>query len=255
MREVLLDQHFLEDEIFLKKIIKVSNILENDEIVEIGCGIGSLTKFLLNSNAKKIIGFEIDKNLFDILENFEKNFDKFLLVRKNFLKEYKNFSIKKIVANIPYAITEPLYKIILEKQIPFCVLLHGKKFYKKIEENSDMLSVFVNSFYRVEKVFEISGNCFVPTTKVMSYVVKLTRKEKFTMEEVFFREVFFRRKRVAYNSILFSLVEVLKVPKKDIIKNLKSLSKNFKKKKLEKISILEFLELIELLKLKFFFSL
>ena len=122
-----LGQNFLVDENVIETAIEKSNINEDDLVIEIGPGLGTLTKYLLE-NAGRVICVELDKRMIKILEerfflykNFEVINNDILKVDLNEIikqaKEKFNLKNAKIVANLPYYITTPIIMKLLESKI------------------------------------------------------------------------------------------------------------------------------------------
>ena len=182
-------QNFLYDENILEKIIKNTNISKDDLIIEIGPGSGNLTKKLQTFDAQ-IIAFEIDDSLSKQLNQISNTKTK--IVYRDFLEvdlssELEKFNYKNlyIIANIPYYITTPIITKIIDSKIePKEIILMVQ------EEVADRLSakpnsreygyitVYIQSFYNVTKLFKVGRNCFFPVPNVDSAIIKLTRASK-----------------------------------------------------------------------------
>lgn len=182
-------QNFLYDENILEKIIKNTNISKDDLIIEIGPGSGNLTKKLQTFDAQ-IIAFEIDDSLSKQLNQISNAKTK--IVYRDFLEvdlssELEKFNYKNlyIIANIPYYITTPIITKIIDSKIePKEIILMVQ------EEVADRLSakpnsreygyitVYIQSFYNVTKLFKVGRNCFFPVPNVDSAIIKLTRASK-----------------------------------------------------------------------------
>lgn len=207
MVDVELDQHFLVDKEILKKIIDIAKITKEDIIYEIGPGKGILTKAILNKTPQKLISTEIDKKMEVFLQDIKKDFTNFEYFITNGLEKMNDINFNKLVANIPYSITEPLYKDILDKKVKFCVLLHGKKFYDRIVSNYSKWHYFVNVFYDVNLICEVSGDKFVPKAKTTSCVVLLKLKENLNKLDKFIQILFSKNERNLRNALVFSIVD------------------------------------------------
>ena len=113
-------QNFITDTNLLQTICDDAEIGKNDEVLEIGVGAGTLTK-ILSQNAKKVVGYEIDKSLVDVLKFSLAGCENTEIIFKDFLKEEssqiaKNFSEPfKVVANLPYYITTNIIFKLIEK--------------------------------------------------------------------------------------------------------------------------------------------
>ncbi|GIW68037.1 MAG: ribosomal RNA small subunit methyltransferase A [Candidatus Parcubacteria bacterium] len=170
-----LGQNFLKNRLFLKEISNNLTIKAEDIIIEIGGGHGELTQFLLK--AKKLIVYEIDKNLAEILKNKFKNFQNVEIVNENFLKaDLKKFNHQyKLVGNIPYRITGLiLRKILTLDNFPqVFVFTLQKEVGEKILANNNFLSHWIKIWGKVEKIDFIKNKYFWPQPKVDSVTLKI----------------------------------------------------------------------------------
>ena len=184
-------QNFLIDQFVLDKIVSSADVSEDDIVIEIGPGIGTLTACLAK-NAKKVIAVEIDKTLIPILEDTLSNFDNIEIINEDILKvdikkiaeENKNSKIK-VVANLPYYITTPIIMNILENRLPIesiTVMIQKEVAYrmeaKPGTKDYGSLSVIVQYFCSPYLVANVPQNCFMPRPNVDSAVIKLTTLEK-----------------------------------------------------------------------------
>ena len=119
-----LGQNFISDTNLLKGIVSDSGVTENDVVVEIGTGAGTLTRQIA-SVAKKVYSFEVDKNLEPVhqlslqgVDNVEVIFRDVLKMKDNELQEIIGTGEFKVVANLPYYITTPLIMRFLESELP-----------------------------------------------------------------------------------------------------------------------------------------
>ncbi len=240
--DVRYDQHFLIDENVLNLIIECSDIKSDDVVFEIGCGNGVLSREILSKKPKKLICVECDRNL-----NPNINDDNFELIYGDGLDEIDKHDFNKLVANIPYSITEPLYRKILDTKIAFVVMLCGFDFYKNLSSRNTKWKYFVNAFYDVKLVTEVLGDKFSPPTKVKSAVVKLELKEDVSKEEYFFQKLWERRDRNTYNAVVFALVDLFNMSKSDAkeLVNKFNLSDEVSKKILDSLSNEEFTQLVK----------
>ncbi|MDA3854923.1 MAG: hypothetical protein PF569_01595 [Candidatus Woesearchaeota archaeon] len=226
--EIKYDQHFLVDKEILKKTIEIANINNNDVIYEIGPGKGYLTKEILKCKPEKLISIEIDGSFDSELKKLKKHNKNFEYYFSDGVNEISNFNFTKIIANIPYAITEPLYKKILELKINCAILLHGKIFYDTIVGRQSKWNYLINAFYEIELIEEVNGNSFNPRTKTKSALVLIKLREELTNFEALVQELYYKKKRSTKNAIIFSLVDVLKSSKKEAKQIYESLEINDK---------------------------
>lgn len=180
-------QNFIVDENTLNRIIEVSNVTVQDDVVEIGPGIGALTQRLCD-NAHSVIAFEIDDTLIPILNN-ELDYDNFTLVHQDFLKvdfsKYLDLNNSyKVVANLPYYITTPILFRLVESEYMFdkIYVMMQKEVGERIcaspsTKDYNALSVILQYHYDVKTVLDISRNIFVPKPNVDSVIVSLIKKD------------------------------------------------------------------------------
>ena len=179
-------QNFLVDERVLNKIIDAADISSEDDVLEIGPGIGTLTQALAKK-AGKVIAVEIDKTLIPILNELLVDYDNIELINEDILKvdinglvERNNGRPLKIVANLPYYITTPIIMEMLERHLPiesFTVMVQKEVGYRMKAEPSTKeygsLSLMVRYFCNPYLVANVPQNCFMPRPNVDSAVIKL----------------------------------------------------------------------------------
>ena len=183
-----LGQNFLQDENILKKIADSINTLKDDLIIEIGPGKGALTKYLKDKNSY-LLCYEIDTRMKDILNNYEDN--KTSIIYKDFLKTNILEDIKDIpynniyiIANIPYYITTPIIKHVINlPNLKSMTLLVQKEVAKRFTakpgtKDYNSLTIYLNYYFDIKYLFEVKNTCFRPIPKVDSATVNFTKKEK-----------------------------------------------------------------------------
>ncbi len=227
-------QNFINDENIIDNIVKGADIEENSLVIEIGPGAGILTKKLAKI-AKKVLAYEIDTNLENILDdnlrefkNIDIIFDDFLLrdIKKD-ISEYQYDNIY-VVANIPYYITTPIVVKLIDSKINFQSITLmvqkevGDRFTAKVgTRDYGSITVFLNYYFNLKKLFIVSRNCFTPKPNVDSIVISLINKnDKLPVndEEFFFtfvRDSFrFKRKNLRNNLKSYDLEKIEKVLQK-----------------------------------------
>ncbi len=209
-------QHFLFDPNLLKKTINCSGLTLEETVVEIGPGLGPLTK-LLSDHAKKVIAIEFDKKLIDRLTENLSTKNNVEIVRGDALKfPYETIREKfRVVANIPYNITTPLIFKLLEykNNIQSMTLLMQKEVAKRIIATSNdkeygLLSITIKLYTSPSYKFTVSRKAFSPPPKIDSAVVHFevspTPLYKIKNESVFFeiaRAAFSQRRKTIQNSL------------------------------------------------------
>lgn len=211
-----LGQHFLKDESVAKNIADTLNLAGYENVLEIGPGMGVLTKYLLEKPITTYV-VEIDKESVDYLnENYPKLKDK--IIAKDFLKYNINeiFDGKQfaIIGNFPYNISTQIVFRTLEyrSQIPEFSGMFQKEVAERICSKKGskvygILSVLAQAFYDAEYLFTVDENVFNPPPKVKSGVLRLRRKENYELpcsEKLLFTVVktaFQQRRKTMRNSL------------------------------------------------------
>ena len=183
-------QNFIVDENIINNIINKSMIDKDTLVIEIGPGAGSLT-YKLALNSKNVIAYEIDESLKDILNynlsglsNVEIIYGDFLL--RDVKKDLEKYEYKKlyVVANLPYYITTPIIVKLIEDELnvdKIVIMVQkevGDRF--KAKPNSkdySSLSVFLNYYYDVFKIMDVSRNVFMPKPNADSIVLEFVKKD------------------------------------------------------------------------------
>ena len=220
-----LGQNFLINEEVVNKIVESSEISKEDLVIEIGPGLGTLTKFLLEK-AKKVICIELDSKMITILNdrfrlysNLEiKNEDVLKVDLKTLIKNEKEvYGVKnvKIVANLPYYITTPIIMKLLEEKLDLesiTVMIQKEVADRLIaipgEKNTGAITHTVYYYSIGEKVIEVQKNSFIPEPEVTSEVIKLTIRNKAPInvknKELMFnivKNAFMQRRKTLVNSL------------------------------------------------------
>jgi len=230
-----LGQHFLTDESIAKKIADALTENGYNHVLEIGPGMGVLTKYLL-AKKSKITVMELD---YDSVAYLKESFplehikldmskEKFTVLEGDFLKQDINkvFNNEQfaIIGNFPYNISSQiLFKAIENRaHVPEFAGMFQKEVAKRIAEKKGskvygILSVLTQAFYDVEYLFTVAPDVFNPPPKVDSGVIRLIRKENYTLpvdEKLFFRVVktsFNQRRKMLRGSLKsFNLSDSLK---------------------------------------------
>lgn len=205
-------QNFLIDTHVLDKIIDASGVTEDDFVLEIGPGIGTMTQYLCE-RAREVVAVEIDKNLIPILSDTLKNYSNVTVINEDILKldicklaEEKNHGKPiKVVANLPYYITTPIIMGLFESHVPIdsITIMVQKEVAERMQEGPGSkeygaLSLAVQYYAKPEIVANVPPNCFMPRPNVGSAVIRLTRHEKPPVE-VEDEKLMFRIIRASFN--------------------------------------------------------
>lgn len=253
-----LGQNFLIDESVIIDACDSANINKEDLVIEIGSGLGTLTKYILE-RAGKVICVELDDRMIDILkerfflyENFEIiNEDILKVDLHKLIKEEKNGNIKnvKIVANLPYYITTPIIMKLLEERLDLqsITVMVQKEVAERLiavpgEKFTGAITYSVYYYADSENVRIVDKSSFIPEPSVESEVINLKIRENppvnVNNEELFFKLIkiaFMQRRKTLVNSLSNSGF----IEKNKIIEILEKLNIN-ENIRAEKLSIQDF---------------
>jgi len=185
-----LGQNFLIDKNIINKIIKIANIDENKEILEIGPGYGSLTEGIMSMKPKNILAIEKDKKLSNLLNNKFKNIKNIKIINEDIINAIKKKSFKNnliVFGNLPYNIsTQILASLIMLKKWPpwydILIFMFQKEVADRIiakthTKEFSRLTVLSNWRLEIKKHFNISKNSFFPKPKVDSTILSFKPKK------------------------------------------------------------------------------
>lgn len=220
-----LGQNFLVDEVILEDIIKGAEVCCNDVVIEIGPGVGTLTRELLKK-AGKVYAVELDSKLIPILKEELKEYENLTLIHEDALKfdfnkiieenktsaEYKSI---KIVANLPYYVTTPIITKLISSGYDFesLTIMIQKEVGERVTarpggKDYGAFSLLAQYYCDTRVVRKVPPKSFIPEPKVDSLVIRLdilpSPKVKVTDEKFFFRvvrEAFNMRRKTLWNAL------------------------------------------------------
>lgn len=214
-----LGQNFLINEEIINEIIDKAEVSKDDVVIEIGPGLGSLTKELIN-NAKKVIAIELDSNMVDILKTRFSLYDNFEVIYGDVLKIdleelIKGYDSVKVVANLPYYITTPIIMKLLEDRLAIksITVMVQKEVGERIcatskDKEYGAITVSVWYYSYPEIIIDVPKENFLPAPEVDSCVIKLNMLDKPRVEvkdeKMFFKLVkgaFTQRRKTINNSL------------------------------------------------------
>ncbi len=215
-------QNFLVNPEVPYRISEECGATENDCVLEIGPGIGTLTQELCQV-AKKVVAVEIDTGLIPVLKETLADYDNVEVINSDIMKtDIKSLFMEKfaghdvyVCANLPYYITTPILMLLLESRLPFkkMTFMVQKEVADRLcagPESSDYGAVTASvSYYgKVEKLFNVSAGNFMPAPKVDSAVIQISLYEKPPVqvcdERLFFsviRAAFEQRRKTLVNAL------------------------------------------------------
>ena len=219
-----LGQNFLINDEVVTTIVEKAEISKEDLVIEIGPGLGTLTKELLEK-AGKVIAIELDKRMIEILTDRFNLYNNFELINEDVLKvDLKslieenvkdNIKTVKIVANLPYYITTPIIMKLLEEKLKIesiTVMVQKEVADRLIEvpggKNSGAITYSVYYYAESEEILKVLPDSFIPAPAVESKVIKLDiRKEdliKVEDEKLMFKIIkysFMQRRKTLVNAL------------------------------------------------------
>lgn len=222
-------QNFLNNKRILINIIDSIDVKEDDLVIEIGPGQGDLTKYLKLYNCN-VICYEIDFDLKKYLDKYVDN--KTRIIYKNFLdsnikEDIKDIKYNKlyVIANIPYYVTTPIIEKIINDQLEvkeMTLMVQKEVAYrfgaKPGTKDYGSITVYLNSYFDIELLFEVSRKDFDPIPNVDSAVIKFVRNnihKQIVNEEVFEMIVkdsfFMKRKNLKNNLYKYDLNAIEKI--------------------------------------------
>lgn len=206
-----LGQNFLKDDNVLNKIVNTISLQPEDLVIEIGPGQGALTKKLVQKNVN-LVCYEVDERTKPYLDKLCNSKTK--IIFNDFMKadikedigniKYNNLYI---IANLPYYITTPIIKKIILDKLPVksMILMMQKEVAERFSSNINSkeygsITLYLNYYFKINKLFDVSRNSFDPIPNVDSSVVEFdvkTNKVLVENEELFFNIIndAFRQKR------------------------------------------------------------
>lgn len=230
-------QNFLTDKNLLNFIVRNSNITNDDVVLEIGPGAGTLTK-AISENAKKVVSYEIDKDLIPYLEKKFYN-SNVTIINKDIIKAKDQEIIKalgtkeyKIIANLPYYITTPIIMKFIESETPpkSISVMVQKEVAERLTAKPNTkeygaITAAISLYCSCKIITNVSRNMFIPQPEVDSSVIlleKISRKENIDIlknTQKVIHSAFLRRRKTLLNN----LMQDFKIPRDKLEEILKSL--------------------------------
>lgn len=262
-----LGQNFLINSEVVENIINSSEITKEDMVIEIGPGLGTLTKYLLE-RAGKVLCIELDSKMVKILNDRFSIYNNFEIINADVLKinlneiineNKKQEKIKKVkvVANLPYYITTPIIMKLLEEKLDIesiTVMIQKEVADRLIEtpggKNTGAITYTVYYYCDSEKIMEVPNSSFIPEPEVTSEVIKMNLRDKPAVEiknpQIMFmiiKSAFMQRRKTLLNALTNTKVFINKDEGLKILKKL-NLSENVRA---EELSIQDFANIAKII--------
>ena len=233
-----LGQNFLIDDEVIDNIIEASKVNKSDLVIEIGPGLGTLTKKLLD-NAGKVICIELDTKMINILNERFKFYNNFEVINEDVLKvdlkelikynKNNNLVNAKVVANLPYYITTPIIMKLLEDRLDIesITVMVQKEVAERLVDipggkNSGAITYAINYYTKPEKIIDVPNTSFIPAPEVNSSVINLNVLNKPSVE-------------VKNEELLFKIIKMAFMQKRKTLLNGLTNGKLASKEEIEKM--------------------
>ena len=262
-----LGQNFLVSNDAINQIVNSGEIEKDDLIIEIGPGLGTLTKELLE-RAKKVICVELDNKMVEILNERFSLYDNLEILNQDILKtdlkeiikkekNQNNIKDVKIIANLPYYITTPIIMKLLEEKLDLksITVMIQKEVAERLiatpgEKNTGAITYTVYYYAEAKKITEVPNTSFIPEPEVTSEVIRLDIRKKPPVEtkntEMMFKIIknaFMQRRKTLLNSLTNTKIFKNKEEGTKILKRL-NLNENIRA---EELTLKKFAEITDLL--------
>lgn len=218
-------QNFLIDDNILENIIESSKVQKDELVIEIGPGLGNLTKYILDKSGYALL-IEVDNNMIKIINDRFNKYNNYTLINKDVLKINideeiakiekkldKKFSKVKVVANLPYYITTPIiFKLLQDSnKINEITVMVQKEVAERMvaksnTKNYGILTLMVQYLSDANIEFIVPREVFIPSPNVTSAIITLKKNKKYKLkdEKMFFDLVhssFAKRRKTMINSL------------------------------------------------------
>ncbi|AKL93606.1 ribosomal RNA small subunit methyltransferase A [Clostridium aceticum] len=217
-----LGQNFLIDQNILEKIVEGAGVTKEDDVIEVGPGIGSLTQHIAEKG-KSVVAIEIDRSLLPILKNTLQAYDNVEVIHEDVLKLDLHHLIQekfhgkkvKVIANLPYYVTTPIVMKFLEEKVPLLsmTVMIQQEVARRMEakpstKDYGALSIAVQYYCQPKILLKVPPSVFIPQPKVDSTVIRLDVLEKPKVhvdnEKLFFslvKDAFGKRRKTLLNAL------------------------------------------------------
>lgn len=241
-----LGQHFLKDLNIAKKIVDSLSDC-NHKVIEIGPGMGVLSKYLFERFSNNILLVDVDNESIEYLKQQFPNYNE-NIIYADFLKyNITEFDKLSIIGNFPYNISSQIFFKVLEHKdkVSEVVCMIQKEVAERIaskhgNKTYGILSVLLQTYFKIEYLFTVNETVFNPPPKVKSAVIRLTKKEN--VETDFDENLFFKIVKTTFNHRRKIISNTLKNINISLTEDNK-----FSKLRPEQLSYNEFIELTKLI--------
>lgn len=246
-----LDQVFLKDNEVLDKIVEFSDLKKTETVLEIGSGPGNLTEKLA-AGCRKVLSIEVDERLKpELEEKFRKKNVEFIWGNALRILDGHKLKYDKVVSNPPYAICEPLINSLFRQKFKMAVLTLPWRFVERLTANPEedfysKLSLFTQSFFKIETLLRIEKDAWHPRPDTASMVLRLTPK-KSEGADFLLREMILQDDKKLKNALREALVKTEGKTKKSAKSGIDKfkLSESLLEKKISEMSLEDVLSVVK----------
>ncbi len=203
-------QNFLIEPEVCKKIVSFLDIKEDEKILEIGPGLGSLTHYLCLSKAD-VTAVDVDSRMIDFLKIALQEFTNITLVNKD-IRDFDSFEVDKVIGNLPYNITTEIIIHLLKKShqlkkiVLMCQLETLAHFVDVEGKEYGPTSVFIHLIGDCKKLLTVKAGSFHPVPKCNSAVFEIVLRKDVDLKEAleiytFAKQIFLNRRKTIYNNL------------------------------------------------------
>ena len=206
-------QHYLNDTSVLDLLLKSANLSQSDNVLEIGAGDGRITRELAE-RVGWVYAYEIDSKTKSDLLSLSSQYKNVTIFWGNFLALPVPDDVSKVVASLPYQITEPFVEKMARTKVGTILLIIGKTFADHVcaEFPSTKLALLTNCYFFPKVISEINPESFSPPPRTMSVILSLQRKEKSVLANdtsmFLMRELFEQRDKKLTNALKEALIRL-----------------------------------------------
>ena len=203
IKRKLLGQHFLNSNSIAKSIVSEAKITKKDIVFEIGTGLGILTP-LLCEKANHVISVDADEKLIKNAKSKFSHLDNLTLKSGDGFKKKDSFSI--FVSNLPYSRSKDAIEWLAQSSFSHGVIMVQKEFAEKLlaksSQNRRAVSIVANHVFDIKNILKVGKNNFSPPPKVDSVILKITKKNDITKEQIQTINKIFSYRRKTVKNIL-----------------------------------------------------
>ncbi len=206
-------QHFMTDRTFIDRIIASAKIKKDETVLEIGAGTGILTEEIAKTGCR-LISYEIDRQFEKGHKTLQRRYPNITFIYGNALfSDFPPFD--KIIANIPYNISEPLMFRLSRERFGEGILTVNKSFADRMLNQSKiktLLSLVMPAYFKTEHIEDVPKTAFTPPPRIASSIIRIAPIKKEDLENdaerYIIRLLYDQRTRKAGNALMEAIIDL-----------------------------------------------